>query len=159
MMTVYRIGELARRTGESVKTLRFWSDEGLLPLERGDNRYRYYPAGTDRRVAAVRRFQGLGFSLAEIAEVLSVRERGLRPCREVRERLQRHLASTRRRLAELVALEEALQERLAWADEHPDAACEDPDGVCVIVGSAPGARAPSASSTSARLAGAKASGA
>lgn len=144
MTREYRIGELARRTGESVKTLRFWTDEGLLPVERGKNRYRYYPAGSERRVAAVRRFQGLGFSLAEIGEILSVRERGLRPCGEVRERLERHLLSTRRHLAQLVALEEALRERLAWADEHPDEPCEDPDNVCVIVGLTPGTQAATA---------------
>jgi len=136
-MTVYRIGALARATGESVKTLRFWTDEGLLPARQGENRYRYYPAGTERRVAAVRRFQGLGFSLAEIREILVLREHGVRPCGEVRERLERHLAATRRRLAELAALHDELQERLTWADEHAGAACDDADAVCVIVGSIP----------------------
>ncbi|MEJ2287059.1 MAG: MerR family transcriptional regulator [Deinococcales bacterium] len=133
-MVRYRIGELARFTGESVKTLRFWTNEGLLPVERGENRYRYYPLGTERRVAAVRRFQGLGFSLAEVGEILALRERGVRPCGEVRERLERHLVSTRRRVAELAALEAALVESLAWADDHLGEACEDAAAVCVIVG-------------------------
>lgn len=142
-MTGYRIGELARRTGEGVKTLRFWTDAGLLPAARGANRYRYYPPGAERRVAAVRRFQRLGFSLAEIREILELRERGTRPCRQVRERLERHLASTRQRLAELSTLEDALEERLAWADAHRQERCEDAAAVCVIVsGSTTGGREP-----------------
>ena len=132
-MLRFGIGELARLTGESVKTLRFWADEGILPVVRGENRYRYFLAGAERRVAAVRRFQGLGFSLGEVVELLALRERGGRPCGEVRERLERHLASTRRRLAELEELEDALVERMAWADSHAEAACEDAAAVCVIV--------------------------
>ena len=72
-MVRYGIGELAGLTGESVKTLRFWADVGILPVVRGENRYRYFPAGAERRVAAVRRFQGLGFSLGEVAEFLALR--------------------------------------------------------------------------------------
>ena len=132
-MMRYRIGELARLTGESVKTLRYWADEGILPAERGHNRYRYFRAGAERRVAAVRRFQRLGFSLGEVGEILGLRERGARPCGVVRDRLERHLASTRRRLAELAALEDALEERLAWADAHAGEACGDAAAVCVIV--------------------------
>ena len=132
-MVRYRIGELARVTGESVKTLRYWADAGILPAERGHNRYRYFPAGAERRVAAVRRFQRLGFSLGEIGEILALRKRGARPCGDVRERLERHLASTRRRLAELEALEDALVERLAWADAHAEEACDAAAAVCVIV--------------------------
>lgn len=152
-MMGYRIGELAQLTGESVKTLRFWTDAGLLPAARGVNRYRYYPEGSGRRVAAVRAFQGLGFSLAEIRDILVLRERGGRPCGEVRERLERHLVSTRRRLAELSALEDALEERLVWADEHAGEACEDAAAVCVIVGTSSVGAATSAEGRRARSSG------
>jgi len=128
-----RIGELALASGESVKTLRFWTDAGLLPAERGENGYRYYGDGSTRRAATIRRIQDLGFTLAEIRDILALRERGLRPCQDVRERLERHLRATRRRRAELDRLEHELQGRLAWADAHPDEACEDPDTVCAIL--------------------------
>lgn len=45
--------------------MRYWADEGTLPVVRGENHYRYVPVGAERRVAAVRRFQGLGFSLVD----------------------------------------------------------------------------------------------
>lgn len=128
-----RIGELARATGESVKTLRFWTEAGLLPAWRGDNLYRYYGDGCVRRAATIRRIQDLGFTLAEIRGILELRECGLRPCEDVRARLEHHLRATLRRRAELERLEVELKERLAWADAHPDEACDDPDGVCAIL--------------------------
>jgi hypothetical protein len=39
------IGDLANVTGETVKTLRYWTDQGLLDTERGENNYRYYSLG------------------------------------------------------------------------------------------------------------------
>ena len=128
-----RIGELARTTGESVKTLRFWTEAGLLPARRGENLYRYYHDGCARRAATIRRIQDLGFTLAEIRDILALRQRGLRPCDDVKRRLEGHLRATRRRRAELERLERELQDRLAWADAHPDEACDDADAVCAIL--------------------------
>ena len=127
-----RIGELARRTGESVKTLRFWTDQGLIPVQRGDNRYRYYDESTERLIGTIRRMQALGFSLAEIHDILGLRERGIRPCADVRQRLEQHLLATRRRLAELDQLERELAARLAWGRLHSDDPCEDPEAVCTV---------------------------
>lgn len=128
-----RIGDLARATGESVKTLRFWTEAGLLPARRGENLYRYYEVGCARRAATIRRIQDLGFTLAEIRDILALRERGLRPCQDVRRRLEAHLRATRQRRAELERLEGELRERLAWAEAHRDEPCDDPDGLCAIL--------------------------
>lgn len=128
-----RIGELARATGESVKTLRFWTEAGLLSASRGHNRYRYYGRGSARRATAIRRIENLGFTLAEIRELLSVREEGVPPCGDVRLRLQERLADTRRRRAELRELERELEAHLAWARAHLDDDCSDVDGICVIL--------------------------
>lgn len=128
-----RIGELARVTGESVKTLRFWTEAGLLRAARGDNRYRYYPEGSERRATTIRRIQRLGFSLAEIRSMLALRERGVEPCDSVRRSLRRHLDEARRRRLELERLEAELEARLAWASEHAGDDCDDADAVCVIL--------------------------
>ncbi|MFA5517574.1 MAG: MerR family transcriptional regulator [Desulfuromonadales bacterium] len=118
------IGQLARRTRESVKTLRYWTDLGLLAAERGANGYRYYGAGAAERAQFIRGAQALGLTLREIGDVLDAREHEHPPCQEAREVLVRHLRDVRERLAQWTRLEAELAERLAWAEAHPRPACE-----------------------------------
>lgn len=66
-------GRLAARTGVSIETLRFYHRIGLLPEPpRTASGYRQYPADAVRRVRFIRRAKGLGFKLAEIAELLEL---------------------------------------------------------------------------------------
>lgn len=132
------IGQLARRTRESVKTLRYWTDLGLLAAERGANGYRYYGAGAAERAQFIRGAQALGLTLREIGDVLAAREHEHPPCQEAREVLVRHLRDVRERLAQWTRLEAELAERLAWAEAHPRPACEG-EG-CVYLTDTPAAR-------------------
>lgn len=118
------IGDLATQTQENVKTLRYWTDQGLLDVERGANNYRYYPPDTPRRVAFIRSAQALGFPLADIGDILRLRGTGVTPCDHVRADLHKHLQSVRARLDELRDLEHALSERLAWAEADPRPECD-----------------------------------
>lgn len=118
------IGQLARRTRESVKTLRYWTDLGLLAAERGANGYRYYGAGAAERAQFIRGAQALGLTLREIRDVLGAREHEHPPCQAARAVLARHLRDVRERLAQWARLEAELAERLAWAEAHPRPACE-----------------------------------
>lgn len=122
--SMVKIGQLALDSGESVKTLRYWTDHGLLQARRGANGYRYYGDEAATRVQFIRGVQALGFTLKEIQDVLDARDRENRPCQEVRERLAEHLRTVRARLEQLQRLEEELASRLAWAEAHPDPACE-----------------------------------
>ncbi|MDX1541850.1 MAG: MerR family transcriptional regulator, partial [Geminicoccaceae bacterium] len=71
---VMRIGELAADLGTSTKTLRFYERRGLIqdPPRSGAG-YREYPPDTVHRVRFIRRAQELGFTLAEIVELLELR--------------------------------------------------------------------------------------
>jgi len=120
-----RIGELARITKETVKTLRYWTDLGLLEAQRGENGYRYYSPEASKRVRFIRNTQGLGFNLEAIKGILSLRDEGLQPCDEVREELAAHLSAVRQRLAELKTLEAELAARLQVALENPDPNCDE----------------------------------
>jgi DNA-binding transcriptional MerR regulator len=131
MMT---IGGLARSTRESVKTLRYWSDRGLLDVERSASGYRIFPAAAVDRVAFIRSAQALGFSLGEIRGIVDLRSEGATPCRDVRAGLARHLASVRERIATLRALEEELDRREAWASGDVDPQCPRD---CVYLASEP----------------------
>ena len=117
------IGELAAATGETVKTLRYWTDLGLLPARRGENRYRRYGPDAPTRAAAVRSAQALGLSLADVARLLTAcDERG--GCRdEARCELEARLSQVRRQIEELRMLETAIATRLEWVERHPELAC------------------------------------
>lgn len=65
------IGDLSATTGETVKTLRYWTDQGLLNTERGENNYRYYMPDMTQRAAFIRSTQALGFTLEDIKSILS----------------------------------------------------------------------------------------
>ncbi|WP_020669744.1 MerR family transcriptional regulator [Amycolatopsis nigrescens] len=70
--TTFTIGELARRTGLPVKTIRFYSDEGLLPpTARTPAGYRLYDARALARLELVKTLRELGIGLTEVAQALS----------------------------------------------------------------------------------------
>jgi MerR family copper efflux transcriptional regulator len=127
------IGELASMTGETVKTLRYYTDLGLLEAQRGDNKYRYYRTEVVRRVTLIRQMQALGLSLREIQDIVALRSEGLEPCDEVREQIGSRLTNVRDRIEELRKLEVELATRLQWATAHPDAACNDEATICVYL--------------------------
>ncbi|MFE3168917.1 MerR family transcriptional regulator [Streptomyces sp. NPDC059224] len=66
------IGELARATGLTVRTIRYWSDEGVLtPVGRSSGGYRLYDAGSFARLELIRTLRELGLGLAHVRAVLS----------------------------------------------------------------------------------------
>ncbi|MGW4520602.1 helix-turn-helix domain-containing protein [Amycolatopsis sp. NPDC004378] len=68
----FTIGELAKRTGLPVKTIRFYSDEGLLPpTERTDAGYRLYDAAAMARLELVRTLRELGLGLTDVSAALT----------------------------------------------------------------------------------------
>jgi DNA-binding transcriptional MerR regulator len=70
----FTIGELARRTGLPVKTIRFYSDEGLLPpTDRTQAGYRLYDTRSLARLELIRTLRELGLGLEEAAQVLAPR--------------------------------------------------------------------------------------
>jgi DNA-binding transcriptional MerR regulator len=69
---IFTIGELARRTGLPVKTIRFYSDEGLLPpTDRTGAGYRLYDATAMARLELVRTLRELGLGLADVSAALT----------------------------------------------------------------------------------------
>jgi DNA-binding transcriptional MerR regulator len=73
---LFRIGEVAKLTGLTTRTLRYWEELGLVsPSAHGGNGARYYLAADMARVTRVRDLQNLlGFSLAEVRVVLDTEE-------------------------------------------------------------------------------------
>ena len=68
---LFTIGELARSTGLTVRTIRYWSDEGVLaPVTRSSGGYRLYDAESAARLELIRTLRELGLGLADVRKVL-----------------------------------------------------------------------------------------
>ena len=109
----YRVGELARLTGVSVRALRHYDEIGLLhPCERAPNGYRLYDARDIARLQSIQSLRSLGFSLAEIGECLNRHVLAPTHILELHiARLQERIAAETRLCARLETVRAALQEK------------------------------------------------
>ena len=99
--TRYSIGDLARRTGLTVKAIRFYSDRGILPpSDRSPAGYRQYPEDAVRRVRLVRALRSLGFRVRELRSLAEVLDRRF-PRAAMRTRLRAKRDEVDARLREL----------------------------------------------------------
>lgn len=118
----HKIGDVARLAELSVDAVRFYEREGLLGrVRRSSSGQRQYDSESVRRLAFVRRATGLGFSLAEVKGLLTLRVSARMPCDRVRERALAKLADIEQRIAELEAMRDALA-RLATSCDSGTAA-------------------------------------
>ena len=105
-----QIGELSRRTGCNIVTIRYYEQIALLPAPaRSAGRYRVYDTADVRRLAFIRRARELGFTLDEVRTLLSLSaDDGQDTCANVREVAERHLADVRAKIGDLQAMEHVL---------------------------------------------------
>jgi len=113
-----RVGELSRRTGCNVETVRFYERIGLLPRPaRNASRYRLYEETDVHRLTFIRRARELGFTLDEVTTLLALSaDQGRETCGEVREVAARHLADVRTKVADLRAMERVLADAVRQCD-------------------------------------------
>lgn len=85
----FRSGALAKASGVSPDTIRHYERIGVLPrASRTTSGYRVYHVSALERVLVVQRALRIGFTLAELAEVLKARDAGAAPCRRVHQLAQ-----------------------------------------------------------------------
>jgi DNA-binding transcriptional MerR regulator len=100
-----RIGEIAKRAGVTVDTVRFYERVGVLPAPaRTESGYRDYEPETVERIQLTRELQGIGFTLSDAVGALAAHDAGGATCESERWRLQAALDRVDARLAELTAL-------------------------------------------------------
>ncbi len=108
MQTMTR-GEVARRTGVNIETVRYYEQRGLIPRPpRSASGYRKYTEDYVERIRFIKRAQELGFTLQEIVELLSLRvdpdtDRG-----EVKQRAEAKLAHIEEKIRDLERMAQAL---------------------------------------------------
>ena len=100
-----KIGDLSRKTGTKVVTIRYYEKIGLLAEpDRGPGNYRSYDAAALSRLRFIRRCRDLGFSLDQVRELLDLSSEVARPCAEVDAITATHLARVEQKIADLQAL-------------------------------------------------------
>ncbi|MFD5831823.1 MerR family transcriptional regulator [Lentzea sp. NPDC060358] len=95
-----KIGELAERTGVSVRALRYYEEQGLLHAERSESGQRRYTDPAVSRVRLIQQLYGAGISSASIAEMLPCMATGI-ASPQVLAKLHGHRASVLRQIEEL----------------------------------------------------------
>jgi len=143
-----QIGELAKLTNTSTKTIRFYEDSRLFyedsrlrPLPaRGASGYRDYGPEIVDRLRFIRGGQAAGLTLQQVRQILAIHDRGEVPCGHVRQILNDRLDQVRAQIAELVALEGHLQTLLDHASRGASTE-HDHSTVCWILEGDPDAPA------------------
>lgn len=142
-MSQLKIGELAKRAGCSVKTVRFYEAKGLLPSPpRSPSGYRLYTESHLRCLQLIQRAKVLGLSLAKIRTLVVHLGEGRRPGARLRPHLERlirdELKEIGTKLDQLALLRAELEALLAKIHEADGAL---PPELCVCA-SPPGAASP-----------------
>lgn len=121
--TRLNIGQVADATGVTAKMVRHYEAIGLIPAPpRTAANYRSYGEREVQLLRFVRRARTLGFSTAEIGQLLSLWQNRRRSSRQVSEIAGRHLDELDRKIAELQSMRRTLQHLVSacHADERPD---------------------------------------
>ena len=129
METTYRIAEVARRSGFTTSTLRYYEQIGLLqPVARTGAGYRVYDDDALDRLAFIARAKQVGCSLDEIVDLTRAWDGGR--CAPVQAKLQElvddKIADAQTRIGALTRLTAELQQTRATLGAHtPDGPCDD----------------------------------
>ena len=132
---MYTISQLATSASVNIETIRYYEREGILPYaDRTDSNYRDYSKDHLATLTFVRRARELGFSMAQVRELLALSDRDDKPCQDVDRLARSQIDVVQRKIDDLTAMRDELSRMLAACDT-------DEIGQCRIVESlASGAR-------------------
>jgi MerR family copper efflux transcriptional regulator len=119
----FNIGEAAHRSGVSAKMVRHYESLGLLPkVGRTDAGYRQYTDKEVHTLRFIRRGRDLGFSMAEIGQLLKLWQDRRRASANVKKIALAHVDDLERRMAEMAAMKRTLEQLAACCqgDHRPD---------------------------------------
>lgn len=123
-MTGMRVADLAAACGITADTVRYYERAGLLPAPpRTAGGYRSYDERAIERLRFIQGAQRLGLKLAEIRDLLAIRDTGTCPCGPAETMLRRRIGEIDAELQRLTALRADL---VAMADALPSRECPDP---------------------------------
>lgn len=118
-----QIGEAARRSGVSAKMVRHYESLGLLPsVHRTESGYRQYTDSEVHTLQFIKRARELGFSMAEIAELVSLWQNRRRASASVKRIAQKHADELAQRIDAMQAMQRTLTHLIhgCQGDGRPD---------------------------------------
>jgi Zn(II)-responsive transcriptional regulator len=116
-MPTFSIGQLAKRAGVAIDTVRYYERNAMLtPAGRLESGYRRYGETELKRLRFIRRAKVLGFTLADIRELLSLSDE--RNVAKVKLAAEAKLAEVEQRLAELERIRNGLRSLIAACPGH-----------------------------------------
>jgi MerR family copper efflux transcriptional regulator len=140
------IGDVAKRTGLTPATIRYYESIGLLSApSRSSAGYRRYGETTLQELDFIKKAQGLGFSLDEVQEILRLSRHGQAPCSHVLDFAKRRLAAVEERITQLSRFRAELAADIAQWEQQEQTYC---DGVCQMIAGSSERSAPGALQTS-----------
>lgn len=84
-----KIGAVASRSGLTVKTIRFYCDEGLIqPSSRSEGGYRLFDEGVFAELALIRTLRAMEISLPDVRRILEARRSGICTCSDLKARIR-----------------------------------------------------------------------
>jgi len=120
----YSIGDLAKRTGVKVVTIRYYEKIGMMPKPpRSEGGQRVYVHENLRRLSFIRRSRELGFSLSEVRALLQLEKSADFTCDEVKALTLEHVADIRLKITDLRRMERTLKEMAAQCDKGEITSC------------------------------------
>lgn len=131
------IGELSRRTGCNIETIRYYERIGILPQAARRGRYRSYAKTDTERLSFVRRARELGFTLEEIRALLGIATTGQVSCADARRIAASHLANVQARLVDLRKMERVLAATVRACDTDDNVGCPLIDCLSLPLGGYP----------------------
>ena len=123
MSSLMNIGEAAKASGISAKMIRHYESVGLLPLAaRTHSGYRQYSEKEISTLRFIRHARDLGFSIAQIFDLLGLWQNRERPSRQVKALAQAHLKSIDAKLQEFQSMKATLERLVNFChgDDRPD---------------------------------------
>ncbi len=117
------IGDAARASGVSAKMIRHYEDVGLMPpARRTDAGYRLYGEAEVHTLRFIRQARDLGFSIAQIGELVGLWQNRRRPSRMVKALAEAHVQELDRKVRELMAMKATLEHLVhcCHGDERPE---------------------------------------
>lgn len=111
------IGEVAKRSGVGIETIRFYERKGLIEdPPRKWSGYRQYPETTIDRLRFIRKAKELGFTLHEINELLEISADASASCAEVKERAEGKIQNIEQKIQALTRMKNALKKLVSVCD-------------------------------------------
>ena len=112
-----RIGEMAKISGFSVKTIRFYCDQGLLLTARSEGGYRIFSLESLAELEIIRALRSMDVPISELARILEVRRAGICNCSTIKNSISTNMASIDSRIQELQMMKSELARLLSsWQD-------------------------------------------